>query len=796
VDVFSTSGEIEHWLAGVTFWAAGGINWRYAVRNILSFERVLLVTRGHWLLLEDGRMNRLLKWACVIVIGTAGGIVAGADETRPSVSFRSDAMAVLAKSGCNAGACHGNKNGKGGFKLSLRGQDPDLDYEALTHDVFARRINSIDPDKSLILLKASAQLPHEGGLRFRKDSMEYGILRDWIARGTPRDGEQSPTLKRLEVTPGEIVLVEPADRVQIRATAIFSDGSRRDVSNLAVYEQSTDLAKISPDGLVQRVRMGEMAVVVRYLQLQEPVRLTFVPARPGFKWKPLSANNYIDEQIYAKLQTVRMNPSAPGDDSTYIRRAYLDLLGILPTPVEAKAFNADRSSDKRPRLVEQLLARPEYADFWALKWSDLLRNEERTIDRKGVQGFHRWIRDSVACNKPLDIFVRDLLSAKGSTYTNPPANYYRANRDPVTRGEATAQLFLGVRLQCAQCHNHPFDRWTQDDYYGWADVFARVDYKIIENRRTDTNDKHEFIGEQIVFESPKGDVKDPRGDRLVKPLLLSTAKPISKDQDRLDMLAAWVTSPKNPFFAKAQVNRIWFHLMGRGLVDPIDDFRPTNPASHPELLDRLASDFVTHGYDVRYVIRLIMASQAYAMSSVPNDTNADDEINYSHVVPRRLTAEQLLDAQHELTGMPAAFAGYPVGIRAAQIPGVKVSHKKEKSLQSDQFLVTFGKPARQLVCECERTNETTLGQTFQFISGPEITRIVSSPDNCLGQLLKSNSSNERVIDELYWAALTRAPTAEERKILASHVSESSDRRKGFEDVVWALLNAKEFVLRK
>jgi hypothetical protein len=724
------------------------------------------------------------------------GVTAKADAATAAVSFRNDAMAVLAKSGCSAGACHGNKNGKGGFKLSLRGQDPDLDYDALTHDQFARRTNALDPEKSLILLKATAQLPHEGGLRFRKDSLEYGILRDWVARGTPRDDGQTPKLTRLEVSPEELVLVEPADRVKIRTTAVFSDGSRRDVSNLAVYEQSTDLAKITADGTVQRVRMGEMAVIVRYLQLQQPVRLTFVPARPNFQWKPIASNNYIDEQIQAKLQTLRMNPSAPADDATYLRRAYLDLLGILPTAAEAKAFVADAAADKRARLVDALFARPEYADFWALKWSDLLRNEERTIDRKGVQRFHRWIRESVETNKPLDMFVRDLLSAKGSTYTNPPANYYRANRDPVTRGEATAQLFLGVRLQCAQCHNHPFDRWTQDDYYGWADVFARVDYKIIENRRTDTNDKHEFIGEQIVFESQKGEVTDPRGDRAVKPLLLSTEKPIANDQDRLETLAEWVTSPKNPFFARAQVNRIWFHLMGRGLVDPIDDFRPTNPASHPALLDALAKDFISHGYDVRYIIRLIMRSQAYALSSVPNDTNGDDEINYSHVVPRRLTAEQLLDAQHEVAGIPAAFAGYPVGIRAAQIPGVKVSHKKERASQSDQFLVTFGKPARQLVCECERTNETTLGQTFQFISGPEITRIAASPENRLGELIKSGATDAHVIDELYWTALTRPPTADERKVLAEHIAQSSDRRAALEDVMWALLNAKEFVLRR
>ena len=368
---------------------------------------------------------------------------------RPAeVSFVNDAMAVLAKSGCNAGACHGNKSGKGGFKLSLRGQDPDLDYEALTRDLFARRTNPMDPDQSLLLLKATAQLPHEGGRRFKVDSAEYRIFRDWIERGTPRDPAGTPRLQRLEVTPAEQVLVEPADRVQIKAMAIYSDGSRRDVTSLAVYEQSVELAKISPDGLAQRLRSGEVTIIVRYLQAQQPVRLAFVPARPGYQWKPAQANNYIDEQIYAKLRTLRINPSETCDDGVFLRRAYLDLLGILPTADEARAFVADRAADKHSRLIDGLLERPEYADFWALKWSDLLRNEERTIDRKGVQGFHRWIRQGIAENKPLDRFVHELLAARGSTYANPPTNYYRANRDPVTRGEATAQVFLGVRLAC------------------------------------------------------------------------------------------------------------------------------------------------------------------------------------------------------------------------------------------------------------------------------------------------------------------------------------------------------------
>jgi hypothetical protein len=732
--------------------------------------------------------------AFIVAIGWFPLTVSAQTSTTP-LSFHNDVMAVLSKAGCNAGACHGNKNGKGGFKLSLRGQDPDADFAALTRDLYARRTDPIDPDRSLILLKPTGQIAHQGGVRFHTDSMEYAILRRWIAAGTPADPSSVPTLDHLDVTPSQQVLVEPADRVQIRAIAHFSDGSTRDVTNLSVYEPSAEIVKVSHDGLVVRERDGETAAVVRYLQSQRVVRLAFVPSRPGFVWDAPAPKNYIDDAIFAKLKMLRMNPSQPCTDGEYLRRAYLDLLGKLPTPDEAKAFLADQSTDKRAKLVDELLDRPEYAEFWALKWSDLLRNEERTIDRKGVAAFHEWIRTAIADNMPLDEFVRDLVSARGSTYENPPANYYRANRDPVTRGEATAELFLGVRLQCAKCHNHPFDRWTQDDYYNWADVFAGVDYKIIENKRTDTNDSHEFVGEQIVLENKTGAVDDPRPGHTPKPKLLGAAM-ISGDQDRLDVLAQWITSPSNPFFARMQVNRIWFNLMGRGIVDPVDDFRATNPPSHPELLDALAKDFVDHHYDVRYMIRLIMASRAYALSSQPNDTNADDEINYSHVIPRRLTAEQLLDAEHDVMGVPAQFAGYDKPMRAIEIPGVRVSPRVARPTQADQFLVTFGKPPRLLVCECERSSETTLGQAFQLISGPETSKMLTTKDNRLGKLIEAGESDEQIIEELYWAALTRPPTDVESKALVDHVKHSRDRRAGLEDVAWALLNAKEFVLRK
>jgi hypothetical protein len=729
----------------------------------------------------------------------------GAQQGEPPVSFRNDVMAVLSKAGCNAGSCHGNQNGKAGFKLSLRGEDPEFDLKALTRDMFARRVNPTDPDRSLALLKPTTQFAHEGGLRFRKDSEEYLTLRRWIAAGMPDDIVTAPKLVRIEVTPPEKILFEPETDVQLRVEAVFADGSRRDVTHVAVYDPANNLAKVTHDGLVTREGPGETTILVRYLELQAPVRLAFVPARPGFVWKKPPANNYIDDHVFAKLRTLRMNPSGLCTDSEFIRRASLDLLGILPTAEQARAFVGDRRRDKRARLVDQWLARPECADFWALKWSDVLRNEEKVNDRKGVQAFHNWIRQSLAENKPLDQFVREILSARGSSYVNPAANFYRANRDAVTRSEAAAQLFLGTRLQCAKCHNHPFDRWTQADYYDWADVFSRVQYKVVENKRRDGLDSHEFIGEQIVYFARDGEVTNPRTGKAARSRFLgesaavthraSGMTPHAAAPDQLDALAAWLTS--QPQFAKSQVNWIWFHLMGRGIVDPIDDFRPTNPPSHPALLDALAKDFAKHKFDVHWLIRQIMNSRTYQLSAEPNDANKDDEANFSHVLPRRLSAEQLLDAQHQVVGVPPKFSGFPVGLRASQIPvGSPVRKRDLKGAGAEMFLAMFGKPARLLACECERSSETTLGQTFQLISGPETSEMLAHPDNRLAKLLASGKTSRELIEELYWTALSRAPTPKETVRAVKLLDDAKDQRAGVEDVTWALLNAKEFVLRK
>jgi hypothetical protein len=590
--------------------------------------------------------------------------------------------------------------------------------------------------------------------------------------------------------------------------------------------------------------MGEDVVLVRYLDKQAPVRLAFVPKRPGFRWEQPASNNYIDDHAFAKLRRLRMNPSGLCTDTEFLRRAYLDLLGVLPTAAEARAFVGQASgpnrarlagsaaSDKdrfakRARLIEELLQRQEHADFWALKWADILRNEEKVLDPKGIKTFHRWIRDSLAQNKPIDRFVREIVSGIGSTYSNAPANYYRALREPTARSEATAQLFLGTRLGCARCHNHPFDHWTQADYYDWAGVFAKVQYRVVENTRRDGLDTHEFVGEQIVYEAAEGEVTNPRTGKPAQARLLGTSVPMTllalgktnaavsdvspestarfrKERKsakapprQLGKLAAWLTAPENELFAKAQVNRVWFHLMGRGLVDPVDDFRATNPASHPALLDQLSADFVKRGFDLRWLIRLIMNSRVYQLSAEPTSSNQEDEVNYSHVLPRRLTAEQLFDAQHQILEVAPAFRGHPVGLRASQLPGGSPVRRGElKAASSEKFLALFGKPARVLACECERSNETTLNQVFQLVSGPSVQQLLSHENNHIGALLKANQTNAEIVGELYWATLSRPPSADELAKTVTHIERARDRRDAFEDLTWALLNAKEFVLRR
>ena len=719
-------------------------------------------------------------------------------ETRAEdrVTFDREVMAVLSKAGCNLGACHGNANGKGGFKLSLRGEDPSWDHAALTRDAAQRRVNRFEPEASLILAKPSGKLAHEGGVRFKHDSPEYGILRNWIADGAKGPNSSLPLLAGIDVTPAEAILADPQESVQLQVTARFADGTSRDVTKLAVYELTNTVASASHDGLATREQLGQTTIIVRYLTAQQPVRLAFLPARPDFVWQAPPPANYIDEHIFERLKELKINPSPVCDDATFVRRAYLDALGILPTADEARVFVADPSADKRARLIDVLLNRPEFAEHWALKFSDVLRNEEKVLDPTGVDKFYEWIRDWIAAGRPLDHFARALVTGKGSTYENPAANFYRANRDPLTRGETAARLFLGVRLQCARCHNHPYDRWTQDDYYSWAAVFGRIDYDVLANNRSDKLDKNEFNGEQIVEMLSEGEVTNARTNADAPPKFLGGDTPtLTAKDDRLAPLAEWLVSPANRQFARAQANFVFYHLLGRGLVEPIDDFRLTNPASLPLLLEALADDLATSRFDLGHLVRTIMNSRTYQLAAVPNDTNSSDETNFSRAIVRRLPAEMLLDAQCQVLGVPAKFAGYPDGTRAGQLHGVQRGERRSGGSDGDRFLKTFGKPMRLLACECERSSQTTLKQAFALIGDEGLQELLTSADNRLGKLAAAEMSDADRVCQLYWAALSRRPTDEEQRAGQELLASTADKLATLQDLAWALLNAKEFLFR-
>ncbi len=727
-------------------------------------------------------------------------LAAGAARGDGVPGFRHEVMPLFSRMGCNAGACHGSGNGKGNLKLSLRGENPAADLAALTQNRKSKRLNVEDADASFLLRKPAKLVDHEGGKRFAPDSEEYRLLRAWIAAGAPADAENTPSLTALTVSPPEALVEEPQQTVQLKATATFSDGSRRDVTRWTIWEPSNLLAEANRDGLVTAKQSGETTVIARFENLQTPVPVAFLPQRPDFKWSAPEPANFIDTQVFAKLQRMRTLPSEVCDDVTYLRRAFFDIIGQPPTRQEAEAFVNDAAPDKRRRLVDSLLERPEYAEWWAIKWADLLRMEERVLDVTGTTEMHRWIRDGLARDKPMDEFAREIVSGLGSTYQNPPANNYRAVREPALRAETTAQLFLGTRLACAKCHNHPFERWTQDDYYRFSAIFDGMDYMVLENRRSDDNDKLEFVGEQVIYLTDKRGLKDPRTDKVPSPGLLgSSTVTVSTGPERFSELAKWMSAREHPLFAKVQVNRVWAHLMGKGLVDPVDDFRLTNPPSNPPLLEALAGQFVQDGFRLKPLLRLICASRTYQLSAVPNATNADDDINFSHALVRRLPAEPLLDALYSALGEEMKTENFPDARRALQIHGARFITKAgrgRKSSPVEQFLKEFGKPPRATACECERSNASSLSQVFTFTSGPGLDKLLRKDDNRLGELIHSGKSPSEVLAELYWQTLSRPPSDTEAAKLVPAIEQAPDRRGALEDIMWGLLNSKEFLLRR
>lgn len=706
---------------------------------------------------------------------------AGASD---SVSFLHDVIPVLTKAGCNAGACHGTPSGKNGFRLSLRGYDPALDSLSLLREAQGRRISVLDPDASLLLLKATAQIPHEGGPRFDRSSPLYALLRQWMAQGARDDSATASRVARLEVSPAQQTLEAPSVQQPLRVTAHYQNGTRRDVTPLARFSVNDEsIARVTMDGTVEKLKHGEASVAVEYLSQFATAQVIFLDATPGFTWPNPPERNYIDRHTFAKLRQMRIEPSSLCSDEYFLRRAYLDAIGKLPTPDEARQFLASADPHKRDQLIDHLLDQPEFADWWALKWSDRLGCNQRFVGKIGAVKYHEWIRHAMASNMPEDAFASTILAALGGNYEHPPAGFYRRLRDPQTRAEEVAQLFFGVRIQCARCHNHPGERWTQDDYYGLAAFFARVKYR----------DGPFFIQiydkEETVYLPREGELTHPRSGETVSPKFLGgTAPEIGDRADRREILARWLTSPDNPFFARAAVNRIWYHLIGRGIVEPVDDFRSTNPPSNEALLDALANDFVKNRFDRKHLIRTIMQSRTYQLSPNPLPGNAEDEKYFSRGRLRRLQAEQMLDAISAATGTPEKFPGLPLGIPAVALPDGEYKHP---------FLEAFGRPARAMACECERDADTNLGQALHLVGGLTLHDKIASPTGRVAQLLGSHRGDNEIIDELFLATLSRYPTDAERRAMVAHFTraDKEHRKSAAEDLLYALINHKEFLFQ-
>ncbi len=672
-------------------------------------------------------------------------------------SFRNHVQAVLTKAGCNSGACHGAAAGKNGFKLSLRGYDPPADFLAITRQAGGRRIVPSDPGRSLVLLKPSGAIPHKGGLRFQVDSHEYRVLAEWIAAGQPAPAASDPRIERLEIVPEDVVL-KKGDQQQVLILAHFTDGHTEDVTSWAKFTSTNQtVCQVDDVGKVKVTGNGEGSISAWYLSktVLGTVQVPYENPLPANTFAKADRHNSIDDLVLAKLQGLNVPPSPICSDADYLRRASLDTIGLLPTAAEARAFLADRRPDKRVRLADQLLTRPEFVDYWSAKWSDLLLVSAARLRPSAVQTFSKWIRKRVAENEPWDRFVREIVTARGSTIENGAANFYAMHEDPQEMAETVSMAFLGMSIQCAHCHDHPLEKWTNDDYYGMANLFARV-------RGKDGNDG------RIIFVADSGDLIQPRTGRPQLPRPLD-APPVAFDStaDRRLVLADWLTDPKNPYFSRSIVNRVWANFMGRGLVEAVDDMRLTNPPSNGPLLTALADDLSKGGYDLKALMRTILTSATYQRASATTAGNEGDERFHSRFYPRRLKAEVLLDALSQVTGTPTTFKGHPSGTRALELAD---------SEADSYFLGVFGRPERLITCECERSNEPSMSQVLHLANGDTLNSKIEASGNRIDHML--GADDRRVVEDLYLAALSRFPAPAERQKLSAALGqvEDSDRQ--------------------
>ncbi|MCE9608380.1 MAG: DUF1549 and DUF1553 domain-containing protein [Planctomycetia bacterium] len=727
----------------------------------------------------------VLAAASLSGVSTARAVLPSELSTSPpALTFELDIMPILTSTGCTTGPCHGKARGQNGFQLSLLGFDAEFDYNSIVKHARGRRVNPSAPEQSLLLRKAAGQVPHGGGVRVPSDSKNFETIRRWIAQGLPRSGPTDPTLVGIDVAPRERILPAKA-REQLRVTARYSDGSQRDVTDRTAY-QSNDAAVAAIDAagsVVAGALPGETAIMARYMNhiAVFNVAVPLAGAVDKQSYAALPRRNFIDELVWKRLETLGIIPSAGCDDAAFLRRASLDVIGRLPTSAEVRTFLADKATDKRARLVDALLERPEYGDHWANKWVDLLRPNPYRVGVKATFAFDAWIRDAFRVNKPYDRFVYELLTARGSTFRNGATVLFRDRREPAEVTTIACQLFLGVRLDCARCHHHPFEVWGQDDFYGTAAYFTRVGYKGLGLSPPISG------GEEFVITALKGSIAHPLTGLDVTPKPLTGTAPIVGDEDPRAAFARWVVAPENRFFEQVAVNRIWADLMGRGIVDPVDDLRATNPPTNPELLAALGREFRRLKFDQKQFLRVILNSHAYELSSLPNPRNAWDQKNYSRHYRQRLRAETLLDAVCDVTGMRENFSAMPPNSRAVEI----WTHRVE-----NLFLDSFGRPDPNQDPPCERTSDSTMVQSLHLMNAPALHKKVIDDQGRLAALVKASKSPEELVDELYLSTYSRFPTAEER--LAATKLFPADRAKHreiAEDLLWALLNTPEFTFK-
>jgi hypothetical protein len=709
-------------------------------------------------------------------------------------SFLNDVMPLFTRLGCNQGACHGKGSGQNGFRLSLRGYAPEMDFEWLTREFNGRRVSAAAPEESLLLRKPLGLAPHEGGTLFTAGSRAHQVFLAWLRAGMPGPAKTDPRLRKLVLLPGNRTL-RPGQELPLLVRAEYSDGQTRDVTWMSKFDSNDPgMAEVDADGLVRVRRHGETAIrasfqgFVAVVILTAPFEQTLDPARLA------QHNNFIDEHVFNKLGVLRIDPSDGCGDAEFLRRAFLDTIGILPTPAEVRTFLADKRPERRARLIDGLLDRPEFVDYWALQLGDLFQNrKERDHDvrgTKGVRAFHDWLRKQVAVNRPWDELARDVLTASGSATEHPAVGYFivtvgehqEAERSEVTA--SVAQAFLGTRIGCAQCHNHPLEKYTQDDYYHFAGFFSRIRLERHDPKTSKPTLLHirGRDAKESEAKAPVG-VVQPRTGQFLKPQPLDRSTPaIAPGDDPRVALAAWITDPKNEYFSGAMVNRLWRHFLGVGLVEPVDDLRASNPPTNPQLWTALNKEFVSHRFDLKHLMRLILNSRTYQLASATRPGNKADTRFYSHYYARRLPAEVLLDALSQSTGVPDQFPGYPVGLRAGQLPDPGLS---------SYFLSLFGRSERVTACACERNGDVTMPQLLHLQNGGSVVQKIQSGEGRLAQLLKNRKSDDEIIDELFLASLSRLPSAKERGTLRQALADG-DKEEAFRDVFWALLNSKEF----